>query len=121
MRSRWISHRGKRVFYADYSQLGTDIAALRTELQAVVETLTHEPPNSVVVLNDVRGTVATAGTTALLRDTVNKTNLYVRRRAVIGLSGVRRGLLDVINRFTGQGKIRAFDEQEQALEWLIAE
>ena len=119
MKSHWITHQGQRIFYADYSNFGTDMDALKGELTAVTQTVMLEPPASVKVLNNVQGTTGAPGATALLRETVTKTNPYVCKRAVIGLSGVRRGLLDIINVFTGRGTIHAFDTQSEALEWLV--
>ncbi|HZY41001.1 MAG TPA: hypothetical protein VFF59_03280 [Anaerolineae bacterium] len=119
MRSHWITHQGQRIFYADYSNFGTNMDALKTELDAVVATVSQEPPGSVMVLNNVQGTISAPGATAMLRETVTRTNPYVRKRAVIGLGGVRRGLLDIINVFTGRGTIHAFDDEHAALEWLV--
>jgi hypothetical protein len=119
MKSHWITHQGQRIFYADYSNFGTDMDALRAELDAVVAAVSTEPPASVVVLNNVQGSTSAPGVTALLRETVTKTNPYVRKRAVIGLGGIRRGLLDIINVFTGRGTIHAFDDQTSALDWLV--
>jgi hypothetical protein len=119
MKSHWITHQGQRIFYADYSNFGMDMDALKVELSAVVATVTQEPPGSVMILNNVQGTTGAPGATALLRETVTKTNPYVVKRAVIGLVGIRRGLLDIINVFTGRGTIHAFDDQQSALDWLV--
>ena len=119
MKSHWITHQGQRIFYADYSNFGTDMSALKLELDAVVGTVAQEPLASVKVLNNVQGTTGAPGATAMLRETVSKTNPHVRKRAVIGLGGVRRGLLDIINVFTGRGTIHAFDTQQEALDWLV--
>lgn len=119
MKSHWITHQNQRVFLADYSNFGTNMEALKTELDAVVATVSQEPPASVKVLNNVQGTTGAPGATALLRETVTKTNPYIRKRAVIGLGGIRRGLLDIINTFTGRGTIHAFDDERSALDWLI--
>jgi hypothetical protein len=119
MKSHWITYRSQRIFYADYSNFGTDMDALKLELSAVVGTISKEPPASVKILNNVQGTTGAPGATAMLRETVTRTNPYVRKRAVIGLGGVRRGLLDIINVFTGRGTIHAFDDEQSALDWLV--
>jgi hypothetical protein len=121
MKSHWIAHQGWRIFYADYSNLGTNIDALQVELDAVVATLSQEPPGSVIVLNNMQGNIGAPGATALLRQAVAKTNPYVRRRAVIGLGDVQRGLLDSLNIFSGRGTIRAFEDEPAALDWLVKE
>ena len=119
MKSHWITHQGRRIFYADYADFGADMDALKAELSAVVATITQEPPASVMVLNNIQGSISAPGATALLRETVTQTNPYVRKRAVIGLGSIRRGLLDIINVFTGRGTIHSFDDEQSALEWLV--
>jgi hypothetical protein len=122
MKSHWITHQGRRMFYADYSNFGTNLDALQAELDTVVAALSQEPPGSVSVLNNMQGNIVAPGVTALLREAVTKTNPYVRKRAVIGLAGVpRRGLLDILNVFTGRGTIHAFDDEPSALDWLVKE
>jgi hypothetical protein len=122
MKSHWITHQGRRVFYADYSNFGTNLAALQVELDAVAATLSQEPPGAVIVLNNMQGNIVAPGVTARLREAVTKTNPYVRKRAVIGLAGVpRRGLLDIVNVFAGRGAIHAFDDEQSALDWLVKE
>ena len=54
MKSHWITHQGRRIFYADYADFGADMDALKAELSAVVATITQEPPASVMVLNNTR-------------------------------------------------------------------
>jgi hypothetical protein len=122
MKSHWITYQGWRVFYADYSNFGTNLDALQAELDAVVAVLSQEPPGSVIVLNNMQGNIVAPGVTALLRQAVAKTNPYVCKRAVIGLAGVpRRGLLDIVNVFAGRGAIHAFDDEQSALDWLVKE
>jgi hypothetical protein len=119
MKSRWIEHRGNRVFYRDYSNLGFDVAALQAEMDAVVEAVCAEPPESVLALSDVRGTRGSPQAIAILQTVVKQTTPYVKRRAVIGVSPVQRALVDVINKVTGRAVMHVFDDPEQALDWLV--
>jgi hypothetical protein len=121
MKSHWITHQGRRIFYADYSNFGTNLAALQVELDAVAAVLSQEPPDSVIVLNNMQGNIVAPGVTAQLREAVAKTNPYVRKRAVIGLGGAQRGLLDMVNVFAGRGAIYAFEDEPSALDWLVKE
>lgn len=88
MKSRWITHKDKRIFIADYSDLKTNLDALRIEITAVIETLSREPLDSVLALTGVHYTYATdvRSLTALLAEAFPKVNPYIKKRAMIGLS-----------------------------------
>lgn len=121
MKSRWITHRGKRIFLVDYSNFGSNTALIREEAKGIIETVTREPLNSVLALTDVRGTTGTLNTISVMKRVVTSTNRHVRRRAVVGVSGLRESLLDMVNRVTGNKPFAAFQDIEAAKEWLVKE
>jgi hypothetical protein len=120
MKSRWITHKGKQIFFVDFANFGTDNAGLRAEGQAVTATILKEPPGSVLVLSDVRGTVGSPDNLSAMQSIASQNSAHVARRATIGLEGSRRAFLNVINRFTGNQSLVAFDDEEQAKDWLVA-
>lgn len=54
----------------------------------------------------------------LMRSTIAKVKKNIHRAAVLGITGSRRTMLDLMVKFTGL-QIIAFDRQVDALEWLI--
>jgi hypothetical protein len=120
MKSHWITHRGKRIFLVDYSDFGSN-TALTEEANGIIEAVTRELPNSVLALSDVRGTTGTLDTLAIMKRVVTSTNRHVRRRAVVGVSGLRESLLDMVNRVTGNKPFAVFQDMEAAKEWLVKE
>jgi hypothetical protein len=121
MKSKWIEHKDKRVFYSDFSGSGVEAQALREEGREVIATVTQEPLNSVLALSDVAGSVGTPENLAVMRSIVSKTTPHIRKRAVVGVSAAQRALLEIVNRITGEKKFSAFATAEQALDWLVAE
>lgn len=121
MKSHWITHRDKRIFLVDYSNFGANTALIREEAKGIIEAVTHEPPNSVLALTDVRGTTGTLDTIAVMKRVVTSTNKHVRRRAVVGVAGLRESLLDMVNRVTGNKPFASFQDLEAAKEWLVKE
>ena len=57
MKSHWMTHKGKKIFYADYSHLSVE--ELKAEVAFVAPVLCLIPKNSVLSLADVRGTYGT--------------------------------------------------------------
>lgn len=50
MRSKWIEHRGVKIFYQDFSGLLYDLAGLKRELTAVQAQVVQYPKNSLFLL-----------------------------------------------------------------------
>ena len=123
MKSRWIIHKDKRIFIADYSELDDNLGALRAEIAAVIETLKQEPPDSVLALTDINYTYATdvRSLTVLLKDAFPKLNPYIKKRAMIGLSERRKYLVPLFEPLTGSKPYHLFDRIREALDWLASE
>ena len=121
MKSHWTEHKGKRVFIAEYSNFGTDTASLFTESSEILQVITKEEPNSVLIASNLDGTVATPANLEVFKNTLPISNHFIKKRAAVGLTGIRRTFLDIINKLTGNSTYRAFDRLEDALDWLVEE
>lgn len=119
MKSRWITHKGRRIFITDLSGLGFDLATLQTELEAVAQTVKIEPLGSLLAVTNVQGLRVTPQTLTLLKDALAHTTPYVHKRAVIGLTPTHEKVLGVINAVTGRKPFTVFHTLEQAQDWLI--
>jgi hypothetical protein len=53
----------------------------------------------------------------LLNESSKKTKSHVRKTAVIGVSGIKRTLGDLLSRITGQA-LMYFNDEAEAKEWL---
>lgn len=116
MKSHWMTHKGKRIFFADYSHMNPD--ELKDEGASIVSVLSREPKNSVLSLVDVRGTFGTTDAMENFKAITSKTKIYVHKRAVIGVTGIRKLLLKALNQFVNQDSV-AFDSVDKALDWLV--
>lgn len=121
MRSRWIERNGKHILIADFSNYGTDNIALRAECNSVREMLRDEPPNSVRSLTYVDGLYGSTENLQALASLLPDTNIYICKRAVVGVTGYRRYLLEKFEALVGKVQFSAFDTVEQALDWLAEE
>jgi hypothetical protein len=120
MKSHWMEYQGKRIFFADYSGFGSDSEALRGEVEQAVDLLANEPAKSVLVLSSFEDTISSMGNLNVIRQTVQRANFAVIKRALLGVTGVRRIFLTTFNHVLGDTSVNAFDTQEQALDWLVS-
>lgn len=119
MKSKWITHKGKRIRFSDLSDFGTDIQALKAETDADVAVICQQPEGSILGLIDVRNTVASAEAVQLLKQGNLQAKPYIRKQAVIGATGIRRILAKAVARFSGL-ETEYFDDIESAKDWLVA-
>lgn len=117
IKSRWVVWNGVGILHLDYSGFKQDIEGLREEVRQADEEIQREPKGSVLVLIDLRDTVATGAVVSLFKESSALTNPYVRKHALIGVTGMKRFLADKVAKLARR-PMRLFDTPEQALDWL---
>jgi hypothetical protein len=118
MRSKWIEHKGQRIFYQDFSGLFFNSEAVKEELLAVQTVVIKEPKNSVLVVSNFTDTTIGTDLMPLLNAASKMTKDHVRKTAVLGVTGVKRTLGDLLSRLTGQ-PLMYFSTLEEAIDWLV--
>lgn len=117
MKSKWIEYKGKKIFYQDFSNNFFNDKAVISELNEVQEVILTQPENSALVLSNFSNTEITSGVMPLLNESSKKTKSHVRKTAVVGVSGIKRTLGDLLSRITGQS-LMYFNDEAEAKEWL---
>jgi len=120
MRSQWIEHNGEKIFYQDFSKLFYNSAAIKAELEEVQKVVIAEPANSVLVLTDMRDTNIGSDILPAMNAASSATKDHVRKTAVLGITGMKRKLADLLTALTGQ-PLKYFDDIESAKNWLVEE
>jgi hypothetical protein len=121
LKSQWITYKGKKIFYANYSNFGSDTVGLAHEIEAVIGALSNEAAGSVLTLSDVGGTDGTPSAMGIMQNAASRLAPFARKRAVVGLTGIRKSFLNLVNKFAGHQTYSSFDDMEQAKDWLIAD
>lgn len=117
-RVRFIEHAGRRVLFLNYSHC--DVSMLKAVAEEGHRVIALEQPNSVLTLNDVTGTTFDKESVAVLQAKVAANAPYVRRAAVVGISGLQRLIYEGVQAFSKR-RIPHFETREEALSWLAAE
>ena len=115
-RVRFMEHQGQRVLFINYSHC--DVAMLKAVAEEGHRVIAREQPNSVLTLNDVTGTTFDKESVAVLQAKVAANAPYVRRAAVIGISGLQRLIYEGVQAFSRR-RIPLFENRQQALDWLV--
>lgn len=117
MRSTWIEYNDKKIFYQDFSKHFYNASAVKVELEEVQKVVTAQPSDSVLVLSDFRDTNVGSELLASMNAASTATKIYVRKTAVLGVTGMKRKLADLLTALTGQ-PLKYFDDIESAKQWL---
>ena len=120
MRSTWIEHKGKKIFYQDFSRNFFNSAAVKAELNEVQKIVMAQPKDSVLVLSDFRDTSIGSDLLSSMNAASATTESHVHKTAVLGVVGVKRRLADLLTALTGQ-PLKYFDDIESAKNWLVEE
>jgi hypothetical protein len=115
-RVQFITHRGKRVLSIDYSHC--DVEMMKAVAEEGNRVISREPANSVLTLNDVTGASFDSESVEVLKSRVAANAPYVKRAAVIGISGLQRLIYEAV-KFFAKRTIPLFSTREEALDYLI--
>ncbi len=119
LKSRWRTWNNTAFLHLDYADFGRDLEGLRAEVIEADAEMMHEPKGTVLVLIDLRNTVATPAVVQLFKESSAVTTPYVRRHALIGITGLKRFLADKVARLAGR-PMRLFETEEDAMNWLTS-
>jgi hypothetical protein len=119
MKSHWITYQDKRIFVADFTNLGTSQNGLEEEGKAIKAALETEPIRSVLAITNVDGTYINENMINTFRQILADTNRIVKRRAVVGLGGFRRHFVFLFSKFAGSTDFVAFDTLDEACRWIV--
>jgi hypothetical protein len=121
MKSHWAEYHGKNIFYVDLSNFAEDIKGFDMELKETITTIGQkvyeQPLKSVLILVDLRNTALTQTANDLLSNIIKDTKKYVRKTAVLGMTGVRKLFLDYFA-MLASSDTAGFEELETAMQWL---
>lgn len=116
MKSSWRMHNGRRYFYADYSNFGRNIEALRVEVDGADSEIEQQP--NTLVLVDIRNTVTSTDVVSLFKESTARTKGSVDRTAIVGVTGVQKILAAAVARFSRE-TLHLFNGTDEAMEWLV--
>lgn len=117
MKSRFRTWKGVEVVHLDYANFGPDFASLKAEVLEADTMMTAQRPGSLRVLIDLRETVASGAVVAFFKESAARTDPFIQKHALLGITGIKRFLADKVARLIGR-PMRVFDSEEAALDWL---
>lgn len=114
-RVRWITHRGQQVLVHNYADLANE--EYTDSINRRVAEIRDAGTRDILLLLDVTDSYIDRDTLSTFRQAGKDVRPYVRKLAVIGVSGVQRYFLHLINQFSKIGA-EPFETEQEAIDWL---
>ncbi len=115
-RISWIEHKGQKILFIDYTKLADKelIAAAQKAGEAY-----KKAPDNVLVLVDATDSYANNEVMTELNKATALLNNKMKKGAVLGVSGVKKLLLMMLNNFL-KVKFEPMETIEKAKDWLVS-
>jgi len=114
-RVSFINHKGKQILHINMAECKAE------ETMAVIKTargiIGKQAPGSVLTLTNATNTRFNDEVNAALKEYVQHNKQFVKAAAVVGVTGLRQIVYNAAMRFSGR-TIIAFDDAQQAMDWL---
>ncbi len=115
-RSKFILHKGIKIYQLDCSTcLPEDYMAIIAECARTVQS---QPKKSVLTLTIAGGGRFDKDTIGQLMILTRDNGPYVKKSAVVGISGLQKIVLQTVSAFSSR-EFRLFDDLEQAKDYLV--
>ena len=116
-RVRSITYKDKEILYFDHQGLiGMEIV---NNIKDANKFIMSFKSNELLTLANFKGVFITEEVMKMLKsDEVVETQKKVKKVAVLGIVGIKKIFLNVVNKVIGE-KARAFNTEEEAKEWLV--
>jgi predicted transposase YdaD len=120
--ARFVEHKGKMIYYVDYSNIKTndEFLAVIKQTNAFREKIKAEGKSNLLMLVDLSGSFVYGEVLEEIKKAGKFTKEITAREAVVGITGGKKILLKIVQTIT-QMNLRVFDTMEEAKDWLVSE
>jgi hypothetical protein len=115
-RTQQISHKGKEIFYMDFSSLNS-VNDINGVINESIRHIRSKQSASLYCLTNINGMHFSGEIKELFHNFVKGNKPYIKASAVVGLNGLQQILYNGMMKITGRD-IKSFSTIDQAKEWL---
>ncbi len=114
----WITFRGKQILSCSYQEAKTETEQLQI-LEKQMKMI-EQAPRPVLLLVDMRGMSITPSGAMFSKDHLSASNQKIQKIALVGVTGLKKVVVDGIGRAVSESKQEAFDTIDEAKAWLVS-
>jgi hypothetical protein len=118
MEIKWIEYEGKKILYCDFRGAKDETDMIDLLRQSIKIGSKNDQP--CPVLSNFEGTYLSQGFMDEAKSLSKQYTQKIKKRALVGITGVKKILLKAYITLTGEQTNMVFDTEEDALKWLIS-
>ena len=115
-RMKWINYKGQEILLDDYTNIFPE--QFSPLIKRITELTFESGKKDILLIVDVTGAYANKEAVNTFVESGKKSKPLLKKTAVVGITGVKKILLNVINKFAGLDA-KAVSSLEIAKEWLL--
>lgn len=115
-RIQFVTHKGKKILVEDFSNLNPGAEFYKT-IKKAQGMIAAEPEGSVLAVFDATGCSFNSDTMNKMKEFTSANAPYVKKAAVVGMSGLLQAALSTVSKFTGRNFI-VCKTREEAMDFL---
>ncbi|MFX1376947.1 MAG: hypothetical protein ACFFA0_14170 [Promethearchaeota archaeon] len=115
-RMKWITYKRHEILLDDYSNIMPEQFA--PLIERILNLTIQSGKKDILLIVDVTGSYANKEAVNAFNEAGKKSKSLIKKTAVVGITGLKKILLNVVNKFTGLNA-KPVPSIEEAKEWLI--
>ena len=115
-RIKWINYKGKEILLDDYTNLQGDYVEI---IEALTNHLINSGKKEILLLIDLNNSYTNKAVVNAFTEAGKRVRPVVKRTAVLGITGVKKVLLNVVNKLSSIDA-NPFSTEEDAKDWLVS-
>lgn len=115
-RMKWINYKGHEILFDDYTNVMPEQFA--PLVQRITELTFQSGKKDILLIVDVRCAFANKESVNAFSESGKKSKVLIKKTAVLGITGVKKIFLNIVNKFTGLNA-KPLNTMEEAKEYLI--
>jgi hypothetical protein len=116
VRMKWINYKGHEILLDDYTNVLPDQFA--PLVKRITELTFQSGKKEILLIVDVTGAFANKEAVNAFSESGKKSKILIKKTAVLGITGVKKIFLNIVNKFTNLNA-KPFNTIEEAKEYLI--
>ena len=116
-RVKWINYKEKEILYDDYTNLQGD--EFVEAIKVISNHLMNSGKKDILLLIDINNSYTNKTVVNAFTEAGKRVRPIVKKTAVLGITGVKKVLLNVVNKLSSIDA-NPFSTEEDAKDWLVS-
>ncbi len=115
---KWIDYKGKKILVGNLENIGPK--EWHEANRQYEEIMKEQKENSILALVKTENSRFDAETISGLKERSKKDAPYIKKTAVMGISGLKKVMFSAVMQYSGRNA-KLFENEQEAMDWLVSD